>query len=151
TGSGARATVHRLQLIAGRPRARIGAPADSGAVRFTDLGVAAAGAVLVADAEGGRLYRIDPRGPTLTLVMTLGMASPAAVAVAGSDDVAYVAHADGVSRVDLAQRRVVPVTGWADTGTAIDGVWWHEGALVVMRVRREGERRLERWQLDRRG
>src|SRR5690606_30789002 len=67
----ARATVHKVQLIAGRPLARIEPSAEAGSVRFTDLAVTASGAVLVVDAAGQRLFRIDPRATTLTPVMTL--------------------------------------------------------------------------------
>ncbi len=153
-GSGdgdARATVHRLQLIAGRPLATIEPPSDAGTVRFTDLAVTSSGAVVVVDAAGRRLFRLDPRATTLRPVMTLDVPSLSAVTIGGTDDVAYVAHGNGVSRLDLARRRVSPVTSAVAEGTSIDGVWWHDGALIVMCVEPSGARSLQRWQLDRRG
>ncbi len=146
-----RATVHKVQLIAGRPLARIEPPADAGSVRFTDLAVTASGAVLVIDAAGQRLFRIDPRATTLTPVMTLDVPSPAAVTIAGSDEVAYVAHGNGVSRLDMARRRLAPVVSAVAEGTSISDVWWHDGGLVVMCVEPTGARSLQRWQLDRQG
>lgn len=152
TGQEARATLHKLQLIAGRPLSRIEAPIDAGDVRFTDLAITADGRVLVVDAGGRRLYLVAPRGATLEPLMSFDLSSPTAIALADGDALAYVAHAGGVARIDLARRRVEPVRSAVTAAqAAIAGVWWHDGGLVVLRESAAGERSLERWQLDRPG
>lgn len=146
------ATLHKLQLIAGRPLGRLEAPASDGPVRFTDLTVTPSGSVLLVDAAGRRLYRASPRAASLSAAVTLDLAEPVALASADSDDVVYVAHAGGVSRVDLARRVSQPIAVPPDLPQdGIAGVWWHDGALVVMRAEGNGARHLQRWDLDRTG
>lgn len=145
------ATLHKLQLIAGRPLGRLEAPRADGAVRFTDLSVTPGGAVLLVDAAGRRVYRAPARATTLTAVATLDVAAPVALTSA-SDDIVYVAHAGGVSRVDLARRVTEAVTVPADVSVeGIGGLWWHDGALVIMQTQASGARQLQRWELDRAG
>lgn len=146
------ATLHKLQLVAGRPLARLEAPGADGEVRFTDLTVTPGGAVLLVDAAGRRVYRAAARATTLTAVATLDVAAPVALTAAASDDIVYVAHAGGVSRVDLARRTTQPVSVPADGASeGIGGLWWHDGGLVVMQTQASGARRLQRWALDRSG
>jgi len=146
------ATLHKLQLIAGRPLGRLEAPRADGPVRFTDLSVTPGGAVLLVDAAGRRVYRAPARATSLTAVATLDVASPVALTSAASDDVVYVAHAGGVSRVDLARRVTEAVTAPAEVSVeGIGGLWWHDGALVIMQTQTSGARQLQRWDLDRAG
>lgn len=154
-GSGATAggaTLHKLQLIAGRPLARIEPSAADGAVRFTDLTVTPGGTVLLVDAEGRRLFRAAPRATRLELVQALEQVAPVALTAAASDTVVYLAHAAGVDRIDLERRTSTPVLAGADV--PLDGVerlWWHDGALVMIRGGASGERHAHRFTLDRRG
>lgn len=143
------ASLHKLQLIAGRPLGRLEPPASDGPVRFTDLTVTPDGAVLLVDAAGRRVYRAPARATTLTAVTTLDVPEPVALTSADSDDVVYVAHARGVSRVNLAGRATQPVTVPTDLALeGITGLWWHDRALVVLGTNDSGSRMLQRWQLD---
>lgn len=145
------ATLHRLQLVAGRPLGRRDAPAGDRPVRLTDLSIAPSGNVLTLDAEGRRLYRARPDGATLERLMTLDVEAPAAVA-ASSDTTCYVAFATGVARVDLGRRTLEPLT--VPSGEDMRGItqlWWHEGSLVGAQTLASGERRLRQWVLGRRG
>ncbi len=146
------AALHKLQLVAGRPLARLTPPASAGAARFTDLTVTPGGSVLVLDGEGRRVFRAAPRGTALDLVASLDLASPVAITAADSEHVVYVAHAEGVSRVDLTERRAQAVR--SSEAVPLDGirrVWWHQGSLVVLRTCPLGGRLAQRLELDRRG
>lgn len=146
------ATLHKLQLVAGRPLGRLEAPRADGPVRLTDLSVTPGGAVLLVDAAGRRVYRAAARATTLTAVATLDLDAPAALTSAASDEMVYVAHAGGVSRVDLARGVTQAVSVPADVSVdGIGGLWWHDGALVILQTQASGVRRLQRWALDRAG
>lgn len=146
------AALHKLQLVAGRPLARLGPPASAGPARFSDLTVTPGGHVLVVDAEGRRLYRALPKADALALVATLDLLSPTAVTAADSESVVYVAHQAGISRVELPHGRPHPVRSSPEV--PLDGItrlWWHDGALVVLRTCASGAREAQRLELDRRG
>src|SRR5690606_38212172 len=69
-----------------------------------------------------------------------------------AEGVAYVAHREGIARVDVSGRRAVPVT--AASGISLDGferIRWHEGALVGIRVNGGGGRQLVRLDLPGKG
>lgn len=152
SNEGESATLHKLQLIAGRPLARIEPAAAAGRVRFTDLTITPNGSVLLVDAEGRRLFRVSPRAATLEQVASIDLTAPVAITSANGDGVVYVAHADGIARLDLSQGAVVQVRSSSDV--PLDGVrrvWWHDGALVVLRTLASGAHVMQRLELDRRG
>jgi hypothetical protein len=148
---GGTSTLHKLQLIAGRPLATLRAPAGT-STRLTDLAITPGGTVLVLDADRGQIYRALPRAVALERVLALDVDGSAAIAPTDADGVCYVAHGAGVSRVDLVRRQRLPVT--AGAGAPLDhvrGLWWHAGSLVILRELPSGARELHRLVLDRRG
>jgi hypothetical protein len=147
-GAGA---IHRLQLISGRPIALIESPSEFQAVRLIDLAIAANGALLVLDAAAPRMIRLRAGGKTLEELMALDVVAPASIAAAGDDDrTAYVAHREGIVRLDLQLRSAAPVT--APDGIALRGferIRWHRNALIGVQVLPDGSRHVVRLQLSR--
>jgi hypothetical protein len=122
--------IHRLQLISGRPLATL-AVKGSAPVRLTDLAVAGDGTVLVLDSGTPRLLIRRPGATTLDVLMSLTMTTPASLTVDESGRFAYVAHRDGITRIDTEARRAAAVK--AATGIALagfDSIRWHRDGLV---------------------
>jgi hypothetical protein len=146
-GAGA---VHKLQLVSGRPIALIESPPAFQAVRLIDLAIAANGTILVLDAAAPRVIRLRSAATTLEELMPLDVAAPASIAAAGDAGTAYVAHRDGIVRLDLQLRRAAPVT--APAGIPLGGferIRWHRNALIGVQVQPDGSRQVVRLQLNR--
>jgi streptogramin lyase len=151
-GEASRAAIHKLQLVSGRPLATIPVPADSGTVRFSDLAVSSDGMVIAVDREGRRLFRLSPGARTLETVAVLRWEHPVSVTLSSDGRRAYVAHGQGLARVDLATGEGHDVE--AEAGIAASGlerVRWHEGSLVAVQRRADGTREIVRFRLDRSG
>ena len=142
--------IHRLQLISGRAIATIEPPSDFQAVRLIDLAIAANGTILVLDGAAPRVIGLRSGTKTLEQLMSLDIAAPASIAAAGDEPTAYVAHRDGIVRLDLQRQSAAPVT--ASEGIALGGfewIRWHRSALVGARVLPDGSRHVVRLQLNR--
>ena len=143
--------VHRVQLISGRPLATL-AVKGATAVRLTDLAVAGDGTVLALDSAMPRLLVRRPGATTLDALMSLTTPAPVSVTVDDSGRFAYVAHRDGITRIDTQARRATVVK--AATGIALEGfdaVRWHRDALVGSQRQPDGSLGLIRLQLNRDG
>lgn len=144
--AGGAATLHKLQLISGRVLSTFTPPAPLAPARFVDVAVANGGTILVLDASG-RILRL--KGGALELSAT---AAPQAMSLApGDNGSAYVGTADGLMRVDLAARTVLPVIPPA--GADLSGLVrlrWHKGSLVGVQQSAAGAR-LVRLRLGRAG
>ena len=146
-GAGA---VHKLQLVSGRPIALIESPAAFRIVRLVDLAIATNGTLLVLDAAAPRVIRLRSAATILEELMPLDVAAPASIAAAGDDGTAYVAHRDGIVRLDVPLRRAAPVT--APAGITLGGferIRWHRNALIGVQVLPDGSRQVVRLQLNR--
>ena len=121
--------LHHVQLVSGRPLATLHPPAGSQPARFVDVAVGS-GVVYVLDGAGGRVFKLAPRSKALELAVELGVSAPRRLAVS-PQNVLYVAHADGIVRVDPHTRRVQAIR--AAPGVALPQLtrlWWRQGALV---------------------
>ena len=99
-GGGAPAsTLHKLQLVSGRPLEVLPLPRDFGGARFVDVAVSPGGTVYMLDALGGRIFAIEPGSKRFTVRCGLAMTNVTTLAVV-DDRWAYVAHATGLLRVD---------------------------------------------------
>jgi len=113
--------LHKLQLISGRPLAKFQPGDGFGDTRFDDVAVATSGDIFVLDAAGGRIFRLAPRTTTLRMACRLRLDQPVSLALAGDrGTIAYVAHAGGLARVDLATGRSTRVT--ASKSLRLDGL-----------------------------
>lgn len=136
-------TLHRLQLVSGRPLKALRVPPDLEPMKLVDLAVSASGTVLVLDAARNRLLELRPGGSSLKPVLTLAVQSPTSVTATDDQGVAYVAHGTGIARVDLRTSTAVPVgvpPGF-ELGR-IERVRWHRNALLAVQVDAGGSRRL---------
>ena len=147
--AGRAGTLHKLQLVSGRPLKSFPVAADLEPVTLVDLAVTPAGAVLVLDRAGPQLLVLRPGGTAVERVIRVDAVEPASVAAAGDERIAYVAHRDGVSRIDLRARTATQVGAPASVSLAhLEQIRWRRHALIAMRVDADGTRRIVRLDLD---
>ena len=128
----------------------IESPPEFQAVRLIDLAIAANGTILVLDGAAPRVIGLRSGTKTLEALMSLDIAAPASIAAGGDERTAFVAHRDGIVRLDLQLRSAAPVT--APEGIALGGfewIRWHRNALVGVQALPDGSRRVVRLQLTR--
>jgi hypothetical protein len=142
-------TLHKLQLVSGRPLKSFPIAADPDPVTLVDLAVTPAGAVLVLDSAGRQLLVLRPTGTAVERVMRVDAVEPASVAAAGDEGIAYVAHRDGVSRIDLRARTSTRVAAPTSVSLAhLERIRWRRHALIAIRVDADGTRRIVRLDLN---
>jgi hypothetical protein len=84
--------------------------------------------------------------------MRIDAREPASLAAGGDDNIAYVAHRDGVSRVDLRARTATPVAAPSSTPLAhLERIRWRAHTLIAVRVDDDGSRRIVRLELNANG
>ena len=145
-GSG---TLHRLQLVSGRAVRAFQAAADLGPVTLVDLAVGPTDAILVLDSQTPGLLRLRPGGAALERVVRIDVQEPVSVTAGGHDGVAFVAHRDGVSRIDLRSRTVSPVA--VPKGVSLghlERIRWRRNGLIAVQIDTEGSRRIVRLDLN---
>ncbi len=100
--------------------------------QLNDVAVAPDGTLLVTDSAAGAVYAIDPSaGHVRTIVPPDGARGANGIAIAPQGDVAYVAASRRPLRIDLSSGEVTPLTlPPRENAAAIDGLYWHEGALI---------------------
>jgi hypothetical protein len=139
--------VHKLQLISGRVLAAFPLPASFGAARFVDVAVASS-SVLALDGEDGRIFRV--RAGTLELAAAPSGARGALSIAPADPGIAYVAHPEGIVRVDLSARTATPVAAGTVAVAGLTHIRAHRGSLLG--IQRDGESlRAVRVRLDRAG
>jgi hypothetical protein len=127
---GSAGKVHRIQLVSGRPLQSFEASASPEAWQPVDLVVTDGGAVIVLD-RSGRLFRVRLGGQEIEAVMDLALPGATGVALGTARDIVYVAHRDGMQRVDLAARTATPVTAPPDVRLAgFERLRAHRGGLA---------------------
>jgi hypothetical protein len=147
--SGGAGTVHKLQLISGRPLRSFPIAAELEPVAFADLAVTAAGALFVLDSAGAQLLVLRPGAEALERVMRLDARAPASLAAGRDEGIAYVAHGDGVSRVDLRARTATSLTAPASIALdRLERIRWNAGALIAIRLDEDSSRRIIRFDLN---
>ena len=143
------ATLHKLQLVSGRPLKSFPVAADLEPIVPVDLAVTPAGAVFVLDAASLQLLVLRPGGPAVERVMKIDLVQPVSVAAGDDPAIAYVAHRDGVSRIDLRARTATRVAAAASVSLAhLEQIRWRRHALIAMRVDADGTRRVVRLDLN---
>jgi hypothetical protein len=148
---GARATLHKLQLISGRALASFAPSERFGDVEFVDVAATPDNGVLVLDRAGHRVFHLRPKSAALELSFTLPNDPPSTIAPAG-DEILYVAHAAGISRVDLSARSATELK----SGKGLDlrnirKLRWHKGALLAVQGSNDAGYRAVRIELDHQG
>jgi hypothetical protein len=123
--------------------------ADPEAVKLVDLAVTPAGAVLVLDAVSRQLLMLRSGATSLERVVRIDAQEPASLAAGGDEGIAYVAHRDGVSRIDLRARTTSRVAAPKGVSLAhLERIRWHRNALIAVQVDGDGSRRIIRLALN---
>jgi hypothetical protein len=143
SSSGRAASLHKLQLVSGRVLFALEVPEEMGATMFVDAAVLSDGHVLLLDAQGRRLLGVLPGKREFHRAGKVDVDGLTSLAPLGPNTV-YVAHRDGVLRVDLASRSASAVRG-APAGLL--RIRPHRGALIAVQPTDEGHRIL-RLRLD---
>ena len=147
--SGRGGAIHRLQLISGRAVARLPLPA-TGAARLRDIAITGDGTVLILDGATPRIFVRRPGADAVELLTPLMTPGPVSIAAGEDGRLAYVAHPEGITRIDVPSRRAAPLE--APKGITVAGfefIRWHRDVLVGAQVQPDGSRGLVRLQLNR--
>jgi len=146
---GGAGTLHKLQLVSGRPLKAFPVPAALGPVTLVDLAVTASGAVFVLDSASAQLLVLRPGAAALERVARLETAEPRSLSVDGDERVAYVAHSQGLSRVDLRARTAAPLTVPQSVSVdRLERVRWHGHGLIAIQAVEDGTHRIVRLDLN---
>jgi hypothetical protein len=139
--------LHHVQMVSGRPLARLELPDGLTPGRFEDVAVTGDGVVYVLDTAGLRLLSMRQNAGALSVAARLDMQSPTSIAPAG-EGLVYVAHEGGVSRVDTRSGRVVSVRGRNTALPAFARLRWNAGALLGVERLADGTCRILRVRID---
>ena len=142
------ATLHKVQLISGRPLASFVVPETLGTAVLPDVVMAASG-VLLLDASQHRVLILRTGASSPTVLADLGDVVPLSLATSRQGGLAYVTHPEGLLAIDLKTRAVAPVT--ASKAVALGGierVRRHGAGFVGVQALPDGSRRLVRLTLD---
>ncbi len=140
-GDGRGATLHRVQLISGRPLASFAVPEALVPAQPADVAMAGSGAVLVLDTAQGRVLVLRPAATELSVLASLGDVVPLSLTLGRRDNVAYVSHRDGLLAIDLRTRAVSPVTAPKTIALAgLDRLRRHGTGFVGMQTTADGVR-----------
>jgi hypothetical protein len=145
-------TLHRMQLVSGRPLKAIDVSLDGDPLNLVDLAVTPSGTVLALDSTDGRLLMLRPNAAKVELVLALNIQAASSVATTNDEDVVYVAHEAGIVRVDRRTKSIVNVS--APSGITlgrIERLRWHRHALIAVQAADDGSRRVVRLDLGRSG
>ena len=139
--------LHHVQMVSGRPLARLELPDGLTPGRFEDVAITGDGVVYVLDTAGLRLLSMRQNARALSVAARLDMQSPTSIAPAG-EGLVYVAHEGGVSRVDTRSGRVVSVRGRNTALPAFARLRWNAGALLGVERLADGTCRILRVRID---
>ena len=142
--------VHRLQLISGRALTKFTVP-GAGLARLQDLAVTSDGHVLILDSATPRVLVLRRGATAPEVLMRLTTPDPVSLTVVDDGSLAYVAHADGITRIDLRARRATAIDAKAAALGGFEFIRWHRNALVGSQRQPDGTQGLVRLQLAREG
>ena len=146
------ATLHKLQLVSGRPLKSFPIAGGRAPVTIADLAVTPAGAVLVLDSAEGQLWALQPGRTAAEAIMKIDSVEQVSVTAGSQPGIVYVAHRDGVSRIDLQARTATRVTAPASISlTHLGQIRWRRHALFAIRGEPDGTRRIIRFDLSANG
>ena len=146
--NGSAGAIHRLQLISGRALTKVAVPGQ-GSIRLSDLAVAGDGTVFILDSSAPRLLALRPGASAVEPLMRLTISNPTSMAVDDLGQRAYVAHSEGIARIDLQAQRASPLT--AGNGIALNGFQYiraYRDSLVGSQLQADGSRGIVRLQLN---
>jgi hypothetical protein len=135
--------------VSGRPLRTYRTAASAGRVHLVDLGITPSGTVIALDAARGALLTLARGASELTLAMPLDVPAPVALATTDDDGVLFVAHAEGIARVDLRSHTTTPVTSSERFDlTRLSRLRTHRGGLVGVQTTADGLHQVVRLTLN---
>ncbi len=145
-------TIHRMQLISGRPLKAINASVGGDPLNLADLAITPSGTVLAIDSAAGRLLMLKPAATSLELAVQLKVQTATSVTSTNDEDIVYVAHQTGIVRVDRRTKAVATVSAASGVQFGrIERLRWHRNALIAVQIADDGSRRVVRFDLNRSG
>ena len=142
-------SLHKLQLISGRALKSFPVPDGLKPVALVDIAVTAGGTVLVLDGAGKQLLALRPGGAALERVARFDADGPVAVATGGDESLAYVAHREGVLRVDLRAKTATRLTAAKSISLAhLERIRSTRHGLIAIRADDDGSRHIVRLDLN---
>lgn len=142
-------SLHRLQLVSGRPLRTYRAPDSLGAVRLVDLAVQPSGSVIALDTAGNRLLTLARGAEDVSAAVQLNLSGANSIANGGSENIVYIAHEHGISRVDLKARTVTALSGPKSVElTGFESIRTHRDSIVGLQTSSERRRQLVRLKLN---
>jgi len=95
------------------------------------------------------MLALRPGATSLDRVVKLDVEAPASVAASDEEGMVYVAHRDGLSRIDLRAHTATRVTAAKTIGLAhLERIRWTRRALVAGRTEDDGTRHIVRLDLN---
>jgi hypothetical protein len=107
---GRASSLHRVQLISGRPLASYAVPGALAPAQPVDVAMTTSG-VLLLDAAQRRVLALRAGEEAVAVLASLGDMVPLSLTAGRQDSVAYISHRDGLAVLDLRARKVTAVTG----------------------------------------
>jgi sugar lactone lactonase YvrE len=126
-----RSALFRYDLRTGRLLKRY-AVADTGQHFLNDLVLADDGTVYLTNMLAGAIYTVAPGADSLVLwTRPQGLTFPNGIALSADGRTLFVPSREGINAIDVGtrERRVLPVADSIDV-RGIDGLYWHQGALI---------------------
>ena len=140
----------RYNVDTGELLARYPAPDPEQILLFNDVVVTADGTAWMTESLIGGLHRVPPGGQDLELFVEFpqfGFAN--GIAASGDGTTIYVAHAEGLSAIDVTTGVIERVLPEADFSlVAADGLNWHDGSLILVQNQPSLNNRVIRAELD---
>jgi hypothetical protein len=144
--------LHRLQLVSGRPLRSYPVSSELGPVTLVDLAIGSTGAVLALDSAGRQVLTLRAGGTSPERLAQVDVRAPVSLAVPEEEGIVYVAHADGISRVDLRAKSAAAVSAPKEVSLAgLERIRWYRRALIAVQVDASGSRQIVRLDLNGRG
>jgi sugar lactone lactonase YvrE len=125
--------VFEYDADSGRLRRKHVAPSGDAPPAFDDLTISADGTVFVNDTDSGRIWAIPPGRTLQVFLESEAIEGTQGMAVSENGKTLYVSDYQGLFAIDLASRRVTPLSVPADLSlSGIDGLARSGGSLVAI-------------------
>jgi hypothetical protein len=134
--------LHKVQLVSGRPLAVLPLPETFGHARFDDVAVSEGGTLFMLDGLGGRMFRLGADQRSFVVAAALGLDHPTSLAPVDDHNV-YVAHAEGIVRLDVSTGAMTPLRGPKDVLlSGFERIRWDRDSLLGIQRLPDGTRRV---------
>jgi hypothetical protein len=145
----ATSALHRLQLVSGRPLRMHRVPASLGPARVVDLAVQPSGAVVALDAAGSRLLSLARGTEDVIVALQLHLPGAKSIATIRGENITYIAHDSGISRVDVKARSATALAGPKGLVlSGFDAIRMHRDSIVGLQRSADGRLQLVRLKLN---